>query len=125
MAVTRWLRPRTRQPRRVVDGHRPLQGPRCVPGRAAGTRARDDLANDEATAHGAYDDQLADQLLIAHALEALSPRARRVVELAFYSDLTQTEIAETTGLPLGTVKSDLRRGLQRLRSHLEGAGENA
>jgi RNA polymerase sigma-70 factor (ECF subfamily) len=86
---------------------------------------RDDVANDEATAHDAYDDQLADQLLIAHALEALSPRARRVVELAFYSDLTQTEIAETTGLPLGTVKSDLRRGLQRLRYHLEGAGENA
>ena len=38
-----------------------------------GSRARDDLANDEVTAHDAYDDQLADQLLIAHALEALSP----------------------------------------------------
>ena len=79
----------------------------------------------EATAGDPYDEQLADRLLIAHALEALSPRARSVVELAFYSDLTQTEIAATTGLPLGTVKSDLRRGLQRLRSHLEGGGENA
>ncbi len=86
---------------------------------------RDDLAGDDVTEADAYDDQLADRLLIAHALEALSPRARRVVELAFYSDLTQTEIAETTGLPLGTVKSDLRRGLHRLRSHLEGGGENA
>lgn len=86
---------------------------------------RDDLAGDDVTEADAYDDQLADRLLIAHALEALSPRARRVVELAFYSDLTQTEIAETTGLPLGTVKSDLRRGLLRLRSHLEGSEGNA
>jgi RNA polymerase sigma-70 factor (ECF subfamily) len=86
---------------------------------------RDEPAGDEPTAGDPHDEQLADRLLIAHALEALAPRARRVVELAFYSDLTQTEIAETTGLPLGTVKSDLRRGLQRLRSHLEGGGENA
>jgi RNA polymerase sigma factor (sigma-70 family) len=86
---------------------------------------REEAAGDEATAGDPYDEQLADRLLIAHALEALSPRARSVVELAFYSDLTQTEISETTGLPLGTVKSDLRRGLQRLRSHLEGGGENA
>ena len=42
---------------------------------AACPAPRDDLAGDEATAHGGYDDQLADQLLIAHALEALSPRA--------------------------------------------------
>jgi RNA polymerase sigma-70 factor (ECF subfamily) len=86
---------------------------------------RDDAAGDEPTPGDPYDEQLADRLLVAHALEALSPRARSVVELAFYSDLTQTEIAETTGLPLGTVKSDLRRGLQRLRSHLEGGRENA
>ena len=86
---------------------------------------REEAAGDEETAGDPYDEQLADRLLIAHALEALSPRARRVVELAFYSDLTQAEIVETTGLPLGTVKSDLRRGLQRLRSHLEGSGGNA
>jgi RNA polymerase sigma-70 factor, ECF subfamily len=83
-----------------------------------------DPAREVATAEPPYDDRLAEQLLVAHALETLSPRARRVVELAFYSDLTQTEIAEATGLPLGTVKSDLRRGLQRLRSHLEEGGED-
>ncbi len=65
-------------------------------------------------------DALADRLLVAHALDALSPRARQVVELAFYSDLTQTEIAARLDLPLGTVKSDMRRALQRLRTHLEG-----
>lgn len=85
---------------------------------------REDAANEE-SANDPYDDRLADRLLVTHALETLSPRARGVVELAFYSDLTQTEIAEKTGLPLGTVKSDLRRGLQRLRFHLEGGAQRA
>ena len=66
------------------------------------------------------EDQLADRLLIARALESLQPRVRKVVELAFYSDLTQSEIAARTGIPLGTVKSDLRRGLERLRVELAG-----
>jgi RNA polymerase sigma-70 factor (ECF subfamily) len=74
----------------------------------------------EAEVASAPTDQLGDQLLVAHALESLSPRARQVVELAFYSDLTQTQIAERLSLPLGTVKSDMRRALARLRAELEG-----
>jgi RNA polymerase sigma-70 factor (ECF subfamily) len=70
-------------------------------------------------------DTLGDRLLVAHALDTLSPRAREVVELAFYSDLTQTEIAARLDLPLGTVKSDMRRALQRLRTHIEGGEVNA
>ena len=65
-------------------------------------------------------DDLGEQLLVQHALESLSPRARQVVELAFYSDLTQSQIAERLALPLGTVKSDMRRALMRLRAELEG-----
>jgi RNA polymerase sigma-70 factor (ECF subfamily) len=57
---------------------------------------------------------------VAHALDTLPDRARQVVELTFYSQLSQTEIAERLDLPLGTVKSDVRRALQRLRPHLEG-----
>ena len=68
---------------------------------------------------------LADRLLLAHALEVLSPRARQVVQLAFYSDLSQTEIASRLDLPLGTVKSDMRRALQRLRHALEGGDVDA
>lgn len=68
--------------------------------------------------------EVADRLLVAHALEQLPARARQVVELAFYSDLSQSEIADRLGLPLGTVKSDMRRALQRLRGHVEGGGSD-
>jgi RNA polymerase sigma factor (sigma-70 family) len=63
-------------------------------------------------------DALADRLLLADALSSLSPRARQVVQLAFYEDLTHEQIAARCDLPLGTVKSDLRRSLQRLGRHL-------
>ena len=86
--------------------------------------ADDDLDRSDPVV-GDAGDSLADQLLMAHALEALSPRARSVVELAFYSDLTQVQIAERLDLPLGTVKSDMRRALARLRGELEGGGDGA
>jgi RNA polymerase sigma-70 factor (ECF subfamily) len=65
-------------------------------------------------------DALADRMLLADALTALPERPRHVIELAFYEDLTQQQIAEKLELPLGTVKSDMRRGLARLRRHIEG-----
>lgn len=101
---------------KVADAHR--SAPR-VPSPVAEATERPD-----ATA-GAADDRLADRLLVTHALSDLPERARQVIELAFYSDLSQTEIATTLGLPLGTVKSDMRRGLQRLRAHLEGGETGA
>lgn len=59
--------------------------------------------------------QVLDRLVVTGALARL-PRAQRdVLALAFYADLSQVQIAERTGLPLGTVKSHARRGLQRLR----------
>ena len=68
-------------------------------------------------------ERVADRMLIAEALNQLSPRVRTVVELAYLEDLTQTEIAERCALPLGTVKSDLRRGVERMRQHLEARSE--
>ena len=65
-------------------------------------------------------EQIAQRMVIAEALESLPERSRRLVEHAFFDDLTHSQIAERYGLPLGTVKSDIRRGLERLRRHLEG-----
>ena len=55
------------------------------------------------------------------ALSALPAERRQLVSLAFLRDLTHQEIAEATGMPLGTVKSHLRRALGQLREQLEGA----
>ncbi|WP_461029594.1 RNA polymerase sigma factor, partial [Streptomyces sparsus] len=62
-----------------------------------------------------------DRLLVTRELAKLPPAQCRVLSLAFYDDLSQVQIAERTGLPLGTVKSHVRRGLQRLRRVLEEA----
>jgi RNA polymerase sigma-70 factor (ECF subfamily) len=73
--------------------------------------------------HGADDarvEDLAQQMLVAGALGRLPERMRSIVEMAFYSDLTHAQIAAKTSVPLGTVKSDIRRGLGRLRRELEG-----
>jgi RNA polymerase sigma-70 factor (ECF subfamily) len=65
-------------------------------------------------------DSLAERLLVADGLRQLRPEVREVVELAFYSDMTHEQIVQTTGRPLGTVKSQIRRSLASLRRHLEG-----
>ncbi len=53
------------------------------------------------------------------ALASLSEDQRVIVEKAYFGELSHTEIREQTGLPLGTIKSRIRLGLERLRHELK------
>ena len=53
------------------------------------------------------------------ALETLPPEQRQVLELAYYGGYSHREIAEQTGMALGTVKTRIRLGLEKLRSALQ------
>lgn len=57
--------------------------------------------------------------LVRQALDALPSEQVALVELSFFKGLSHSEIAEETGLPLGTVKSRLRLAFGRLRRNLE------
>lgn len=89
-------------------------------------RARERRTVDAAATHApeVVDEGLAgrvvDQVLVAQAMAELGSPQREILELAFYRDLTHSQIAAATGLPLGTVKSHIARGLRRMRARMEG-----
>ncbi len=60
-----------------------------------------------------------DRIRVRRALARLDPLERRLLEAAFYQGYSHRELAEAFGLPLGTVKSRLRRALRKLRAYLE------
>jgi len=70
--------------------------------------------------------QRADDFLLSHersqkirtALKSLAPDQRTAIELAFFSGHTQQEVSEKLGVPLGTIKARIRRGMQSLKPHL-------
>ncbi|MFD8427990.1 sigma-70 family RNA polymerase sigma factor [Streptomyces coelicoflavus] len=64
-------------------------------------------------------DEVLDRVLLVEALSRLPHAQREVLCMAFYEDLTQVQISERTGVPLGTVKSHTRRGLHRLRTAVD------
>jgi RNA polymerase sigma factor (sigma-70 family) len=87
-----------------------------------GRRTDDELNEDE---HGSSSDLAAGVALeidVERALERLSLRQRAVFDLHYKKGMTHSELAEALELPLGTIKSDLVRGHEKLKEWL--AGEN-
>lgn len=62
-----------------------------------------------------------DAAAVRNALAQLPAEQREPIELGFFGGITHAEIAQRTGIPLGTIKTRIRTGLLRLRSALEGA----
>ncbi len=59
--------------------------------------------------------------ILSHALQGLTPDERQAIEIAFFSELTYSEVASRLNQPLGTVKTRIRSGLGKLRQMLAGA----
>ena len=66
------------------------------------------------------DEDVAERLVVRQAVEDLPDPRRTIMFLAFWEGHSHAEIAEKVGLPLGTVKSHVRRGLMKLHQQLEG-----
>ncbi len=65
------------------------------------------------------------KLRIDGCMAALGASQRQALALAYYRGMVHTEIAESLGAPLGTVKAWVRRGLDKLKGCLEAAGVTA
>ncbi|AWS41055.1 RNA polymerase sigma factor [Streptosporangium sp. 'caverna'] len=78
-----------------------------------------DVVADPAGADGrTHGDGLADRDQVQRALAELPAPQRQAIELAYYGELTQREIAERLSVPLGTIKARTARGLRRLSNIL-------
>lgn len=91
--------------------------------RRRGVAVPRELDESETEAEGAAGNEAYEHLLlrlaVGEALAELSPAHREVLELAYSEDLTQSQIAERLGIPLGTVKTRAMHALRALTRYLE------
>lgn len=73
----------------------------------------------------AADEQVVDEALLFAALQMLPQRQRTAVVLRYYNDLSEADTAALMGVSVGTVKSTVSRGLNRLRAIVEGSAPRA
>ncbi len=105
--------------RRIAD-RLGARGREARPGTVADVA--DDARGEVVRPGPALADQVVETLLVADELARLPADQARVLRLAVLDELTHQQVATATGLPLGTVKSHLRRGLARLRRRWEADG---
>jgi RNA polymerase sigma-70 factor (ECF subfamily) len=92
--------------------------------RSAGGRERNSLEFEETDHPALYTDMERDLITsdsarrVKTAMDRLTPNQRQVIELAYFEGLSQTEMAERMGQPLGTVKTWVRAALKNLRDEL-------
>lgn len=75
--------------------------------------------------HGQVEDTVVDQLVVANGLAELGEPRTSILQLAFFGEMTHEEISRRLDLPLGTVKSHIRRGLIELRNRLKEVNGDA
>jgi RNA polymerase sigma-70 factor (sigma-E family) len=64
-----------------------------------------------------------DRVALHRALGVLAPRQRAVIVLRYYEDLTEAQTADALGIAVGTVKSQTRDALRRLREEIPGLAD--
>jgi RNA polymerase sigma-70 factor (ECF subfamily) len=112
-SVWRWLTILTRS--RAVDRLRAAKMRQQREQTAEPTQEH--LMSDEPSPHDTSEFR-EQQLLIRQALSVLPSDQRRAIELAYFSELTHMEIAATLRVPLGTIKTRIRVGMDKLRTVL-------
>jgi RNA polymerase sigma-70 factor (ECF subfamily) len=113
-SVMAWLAVMTRN--LAIDRLRQRRGTSSLhddpqPLRGAALRARDEPEQIVARFQAGH--------AVHRALRSLSPQRRHLVDLAFFQGMTHQEIADAVGMPLGTVKSHIRRALVTLHDELQ------